>query len=88
MVADRLCEMTAETHVPQDAPGARAVPTSAAGIVRDAIRASGGLGEPWCFDGVNAVRVGDVLFVIEVDDLGWMVTAYLIEGGEAAAVSV
>jgi hypothetical protein len=60
----------------------------AAGIVRDAIRASGGLGEPWCLDGVNAVRVGDLLLVIEVDDLGWMLTAYAIAGGQATAVSV
>ena len=37
--------------------------------MRDAISASGGLGEPWCLDGANAVRVGDLLFVIEVDDL-------------------
>ena len=58
------------------------------GIVRDAIRASGGLGEPWSLDGENAVRVGDLLFVIEVDDLGWMLTAYAIAGGEATAVSV
>lgn len=67
---------------------ARTLPTSAAGIVRDAISASGGVGEPWCLDGVNAVRVGDLLFVIEVDDLGWMVTAYVIDGGEAAPVAV
>ncbi|TXH32970.1 MAG: hypothetical protein E6Q98_23425 [Rhodospirillaceae bacterium] len=69
-------------------PPARALPTSAAGIVRDALSASGDLGEPWCLDGVNAVRAGDLLFVIEVDDLGWMVTAYVIACGEAAPVAV
>lgn len=64
------------------------VPPRAAEIVSDAISASGGLGEPWCLDGVNAVRVGDLLFVIEVDDIGWMLTAYLIDGGEADPVAV
>ena len=44
---------------------AGAAPTGATGIVRDAISASGGLGEPWCLDGVTAVRVGNVL--LEVD---------------------
>lgn len=58
------------------------------GVVRDAIRASGGVGEPWCLDGVNAVRADDVLFVIDVDDLGWILTAHLIDGGEACPVAV
>jgi hypothetical protein len=66
----------------------RAAPPRSTDIVRDAISASGGLGEPWCLDGANAVRVGDLLFVIEVDDLGWMVTAYVIDGGEASPVAV
>ena len=57
-------------------------------IVRDAINASGGLGEPWCLDSVNAVRVGNLMLEIEVDDLGWVVTAYLINAGEADPVSV
>lgn len=56
--------------------------------MRDAISASGGLGEPWCLDGVNAVRVGNLLLVIEVDDLGWVLSAYVIEGGEADPVAV
>lgn len=60
----------------------------AAGIVRDAISSSGGLGEPWCLDDANAVRVGDLLLVIDVDDLGWMVTAHVVDAGEATAVSV
>lgn len=57
-------------------------------IVRDAISASGGLGEPWCLDGVNAVRIGNLLIVIDVDDLGWVLTAYVIDGGEATLVAV
>ena len=62
----------------------------AGGIVRDAISSSGGLGEPWCLDDddASAVRVGDLLLEMDVDDLGWMVTAYVIDGGEAAPVSV
>ena len=66
----------------------RAPPPRSAEIVRQAISASGGLGEPWCLDGVNAVRVGNVLLVIEVDDIGWMLMAYVIEGGEADLVAV
>jgi len=57
-------------------------------IVRDAISASGGLGEPWCLDDVNAVRVGNLLLVIDVDDLGWVMTAYVIDCGEATLVAV
>lgn len=60
---------------------------TAAEIVRAAISDSGGLGEPWCVDGVNAVRAGNLLLLIEVDDLGWVVTAYVIDGGEAAPVA-
>lgn len=56
--------------------------------MRSAITASGGLGEPWFLDGVNAVRVGDWLFEVEVDDLGWMMTAYRVEDGQAAPVAV
>ena len=56
--------------------------------VADAISASGGIGESWCLEGAGAVRVGDLLFVVDVDGLGWMVTVFLIEGGEAAAVGV
>ena len=69
-------------------PPGRALATSAAGIVRDAIDASGGLGEPWRLDDADAVRSGDLLFVVEVDDLGWMMTAYLIDGGEATPIAV
>jgi len=65
-----------------------ATPLRSAEIVRDAIKASGGLGEPWYLDGVNAARVGNLLFVIDVDDLGWVVTAYVIDGGEADPVAV
>jgi hypothetical protein len=36
--------------------------------MRDVVSASGGIGELWCLDGVNTVRVGDWLFVIEMDD--------------------
>jgi hypothetical protein len=61
---------------------------SAEGIVRAAIAASGGIGEPWCLDGANAVRVGNLLLEIEVDDLGWMLTAYVVDGDEAVLVSV
>ena len=65
-----------------------AQPRRAAEIVRDAIGAGDGIGEPWCLDGLNAVRVGNLLLVIDVDDLGWVVTAYVIDGGEADAVAV
>ena len=56
--------------------------------MRDAIRASGGFGEPWCLDGVNAVRVGNLLLVVDVDDVGWVVTSYVIDGGEADLFAV
>lgn len=59
-----------------------------ADLVRRAIHASGGLGEPWCLDGVSAVRVGNRLLEIDSDDLGWVVTAYVIDGGEATPVAV
>lgn len=76
-------------HVPRrSAHRSRAMSRSASGIVRSAISASGGLGEPWFLDGVNAVRVGDWLFEVEVDDLGWIMTAYRIDDGQAAAVAV
>jgi hypothetical protein len=64
------------------------VVTRAVDILRKAIIASGGLGEPWCLDDVNAVRVGNLLLEVEADDLGWMVTAYAVDGDEAAAVAV
>ncbi|ULN52877.1 hypothetical protein [Mycolicibacillus parakoreensis] len=57
-------------------------------IVRDAIKASGGVGEPWHVDGANAVRLGDLLLVIDADDLGWMATVYVIDGDEADPVAV
>jgi hypothetical protein len=63
-------------------------PTTAADIVHAAITGSGGLGEPWCLDGLNAVRVGNLLLEVDIDDLGWMVTVYAIDGGEATVVSV
>jgi hypothetical protein len=66
---------------PAAAPGVEA-------MVRDAIRASGGIGEPWCLDGVNAVRVGNLLLEVDADDLGWMVTGYAVEGAEAVPFSV
>ena len=56
-------------------------PTRAVDIVHEAINASGGLGEPWILDGVNAVRAGNLLLAIETDDVGWMATAYVIDGG-------
>ena len=56
-------------------------------IVRDAISASGGLGEPWFVDDVSAVRVGNVILVVEVDDLGWVLTAFVIDGGEADPIA-
>lgn len=67
-------------------------------IVRQAIGASGGLGETWCIEepgcvdescraDVNAVRVGNLLLEIETDDLGWMLTAYEIADGEATPVA-
>ena len=65
-----------------------AVPPRPADIVRDAISASGVPGEPWHLDGMNAVRVGSLLLVIDVDDLGWMVTAYVIDSGEAEPAEV
>jgi len=65
-----------------------ALSASAAAVVRAAISASGGLGEPWCVDGSNAVRVGNLLLVVEVDDLGWIVTGYAVAGGQAVAVAV
>ena len=65
-----------------------AQPLRPAEIVHAAISASDGIGEPWCLDGVNAVRVGNVLLVIDVDDLGWVLTAYVIDGGDADAVAV
>jgi hypothetical protein len=67
---------------------ARALPPDAEVIVRAAITASGGIGEPWCLDGLNAVRVGNLLLEVEMDDLGWMVTTYVVDGDEAAPVSV
>ena len=72
---------------PAETPRA-AKPPRAAEVVRDAITASNGIGEPWCLDGADAVRVDNLLFVIDVDDLGWVVTAYVIDGGEADAVAV
>lgn len=57
-------------------------------IVRDAVKASGGLGEPWCVDGDGAIRVGNLMLVIEMDDLGWMMMAYAIDGAEADFRSV
>jgi hypothetical protein len=63
-------------------------PPRPAEIVRHAIRASGGLGEPWDLDGGNAVRVGNLLIEIDVDELGWVMMAYLIGGGEADLVAV
>ncbi len=65
-----------------------AVSRRSAEIVRAAISASGVRGEPWYLDGMNAVRVGNLLLVIDVDDLGWMVMAYVIDGGEAEPVAV
>lgn len=62
--------------------------TRAVDIVHEAINASGGIGEPWILDGVNAVRVGNFLLAIDTDDLGWMVTAYAIDGGDAAPIAV
>lgn len=72
-------------------PGGSSAPAlsaSAAHIVRDAIDASGGLGEPWHLDGANAVRLGDLLFTIDTDDLGWMATVYVIDGDVADPVAV
>ncbi len=62
--------------------------TRAVEIVHQAISASGGLGEPWCVEGANAVRVGNLLLVIDTDDLGWVMTAHVVDGGEAAPVAV
>lgn len=56
--------------------------------MREAISASGGLGEPWRLDDVNAVRVGNLLLEVDNDDLGWVVTAYAIDGAEATPVGV
>lgn len=70
------------------APSRPPLPTRAADFVHQAIHASGGLGEPWFLDGMNAVRVGNRLLEIDSDDLGWMVTAYIIDDGEATAVAV
>lgn len=56
--------------------------------MNEAISASGGFGEPWCLDDVNAVRVGNLLLEVDNDDLGWVVTAYAIEDGEATPVAV
>lgn len=64
------------------------LPDRAADIVDQAIRTSGGLGERWCLDGVGAVRVGNLLLKADSDDLGWMVTSYVIDGGEATPVAV
>ncbi len=77
------CKPSARVATPVDSGIARVKPVEAAEIVRDAISASGGLGEPWCLDGVNVVRVGNLMLEIDVDDLGWMVTAYVINDGEA-----
>jgi len=82
------CSDARPTQRLRDVAPAHVLATSAAEIVRDGIGASGGLGEPWCLDGASAVRSGDLLFVIEVDDLGWVMTAYQIDGGEAAPIAV
>lgn len=66
-----------------DARDARAVD-----IVDEAIRASGGIGEAWSLDGVAAVRVGNVLLEVDTDDLGWVLTSYVIDGDEAAPDAV
>jgi hypothetical protein len=66
----------------------RVLPAGPAEIVRDAISVSGGLGEPWYLDGVNAVRVGNLMLEIDVDELGWVITAYAIDGGEADPAGV
>ncbi len=64
-------------------------------IVRGALAASGGLGEPWWSDHeqavADAVRVGNRLHVVETEgDLGWSITSYALpgDGGEAAPVAV
>lgn len=62
--------------------------SSGAKIVREAISASGGFGEVWRLDDADAVRVGNLLLEIDADDLGWVMTAYMIDGGEAALVGV
>jgi hypothetical protein len=75
--------------------------TRAAQIVRRAIAASGGLGEPWrcgCDQSPDAVRVGNRLIVVETDcdmygtpaGLGWQITVYAVpdDGGATAPVAV
>lgn len=69
-------------------PPSRALSPRSAVIVRDAISASGGLGDPWRLDDVSAVRVGNLMLLVDVDNLGWVLTAYVIDGGEADPVAV
>ncbi|MFV8318740.1 hypothetical protein [Mycobacterium sp. 23] len=66
----------------------RAVTCRSVDIVRHAVKASGGLGETWCIDGDDAIRIGNLMLVIEMDDLGWIVTAYTIDGAEADLFAV
>lgn len=66
----------------------RAATCRSVDIVRHAVKASGGLGETWCVDGDDAIRVGNLMLVIEMDDLGWIVTAYTIDGAEADLFAV
>lgn len=76
--------------------------TLAAQIVRSAVAASGGLGEPWCSDldqlDTDAVRVSNRLMVVETDrdtygpsaGCGWQITVYAVpdDGGKAAPIAV
>ncbi|MBX7432690.1 hypothetical protein JDV09_11325 [Mycobacterium sp. Y57] len=70
----------------------------AAEVVREAIAASG-TGEPWCvFDDrlPDAVRAGNRLILVETDTdergrpagLGWLITVYAVDGGDATPVAV
>lgn len=52
------------------------------------MEASGGLGELWHVDGADAVRVGDLLFVVDAGGPGWLATVYVIDGDEADPVAV
>jgi hypothetical protein len=76
--------------------------TLAAQIVRSAVAASGGLGEPWCSDldqlATDAVRVSNRLMVVETDcdtygpsaGRGWQITVYAVpdDGGDAAPIAM
>lgn len=90
-MAARVCRDDDDNYLDwlaRQSDSSRAVTCRSVDIVRHAVKASGGLGETWCIDGDDAIRIGNLMLVIEMDDLGWIVTAYTIDGAEADLFAV